>query len=489
MQWVRKQAWFIYLFAAWAYLVGVKDYAFFTNVSQLFIRVIIFTTVVLLVHFVLRKMNSKKERISIILFWSLMAFTFFGNIKDTLFKVAPFLASYKVLPFLIVIAIGLLFYALKNNRKATNNFYFCNILIMVLLAYQLGQFVYDRATQSNRIIHSASIEAFKEKPTIYLVLFDGYPGFETLDTLFNYNNTKHKEALIKRGFHVSDNIRSNYNYTLAAMSSLFNMNYVRKEHSLPIDDFSFLYKSRETINNSSVAQAFQREDYDIHNLSIFPFAGQKGYGDYIGYMTPLELAERNFFHNYLLNSLAQSKKSKHLPIIKNFEKRLDRYYYQNERIVTDLLKVKNNDKPSFTYAHLLLPHEPYLTDSSGVLWKDLSAIPEKEAFRQYTLYANKLMLKIADSLSVRDPNAILLFLSDHGFRGLTGEDKKYSFHNFMAIKTPDTTYTNIDKVKSNINVFPHLLNEYCGQSIPYQNDSTFFIFYTKNIFETITERP
>lgn len=436
MQWFKKQAWFIYLFPLWAYFLGVKDYAAFTNTGQLLLQSFFFAIIVIVLYVFVRKLSKNPKSTPVVFLLALTAFTFFGNIKQGLFKLSPFLSSYKVLPFLILMLLVFVYFMLNKKNNAQRSFAFCNSLILILFAYQLVQFAYAKTTKSNKIIEPMSTQSFTNKPNIYLYLLDGYPGFEALDSLFGYDNSAHKSALENRGFYVHDTIRSNYNYTLAAMSSLFNMNYVQKENSTPVNDFTFMYRAQEKINESALAKTLVREKYTIRNLSIFPFANQKGYGDYIGYYTPLQLVDKNFFHNYLLNTLAQNKKTKHFPIVRNYVKKLDRYYYQNEKIVNDCIALGKDPSPNFTYVHLLLPHEPYLTDSAGNLWKDLSAIPEKEAFVHYSQYANKLMLKIADSITAHDSNAIQIFLSDHGYRGLTGEDKVYSYHNFLALKTP-----------------------------------------------------
>jgi len=485
MNWIQQQPWFIYLFPSLAYLIGVKDYAAFTNTTDLIFQILIFTIVTLLLYFIAKKISKKNVRFILLLFYTLIVYTFFGNIKLNLAKSVPFLAHYPSLLILLGALFVILYFLFRNQKIRKFVFSYSNMLVLVLLVFQLGQFIYAKASQSDPIINPTPTKAFSDKPNLYFVLFDGYPGFEALDSLFTYDNTQHKIALEQRGYHVIDSIRSNYNYTLAAMSSLFNINYVDREQSMPVSDFSFMYKARKAINYSTIAQAFQEENYKINNLSIFPFANQKGVADYIGYLTPLQIANKYFFHNYLLNDLAKNDKYKYLPIVSLYEKPLDRYYYQNKRIFTDCIASINPSEPTFTYAHLLLPHEPYLTDSAGNLWKDLSAIPEQEAFLQYTKYASKLMLDLADAIEQKDSNAAVLFLSDHGYRGLTGEDKKYSYHNFLALKTPDNKYDQIENVKSNIHVFPYLLNNYYGQDIEYKKDSTFYIFYTKNVFETL----
>ncbi len=485
MDWLKKQPWFIYLFPAFAYLVGVKDYAAHTNTAQLIIQVLIFTAVTLLLYSLVRKISKRSIRYVLLLFYSLLSYTFFGNIKLLLAKSAPQVARYPVLIALLIAILILLFLILKNKKIAQSVFSYCNVLVVALLFFQLVQFIYAKATYSNQIIKPNTIKEFTSRPNIYFVLFDGYPGFESLDSLFGYNNRGHIKTLEQKGFHVQDSIRSNYNYTLAAMTSLFNMSYVQQKHSMPVSDFSFMYKAREAINSSALANALTKENYDINNFSIFPFANKKGAADYVNYLTPLQIANKYFFHNHVFNDLTKSKKFKNTPLLSKYAKRLDKYYYQNKKIFEDCIESINPNKPTFTYAHLLLPHEPYLTDSAGRLWKDLSTLPEKEAFVEYTKYANKLMLELADKIYKKDSNSIILFLSDHGYRGLTGEDKKYSYHNFMAIKTPDDQYTNIDKVKSNIQVFPYILNQYCGLNIEYKKDSTYYIYYTKNVFETI----
>jgi hypothetical protein len=368
-------------------------------------------------------------------------------------------------------------------RKLQNPF----LTIATCSRQHSSSFKQDSFYSDSKIITPKELTNFTAKPNFYFVLFDGYPGFKTLHHLFNFDNSQHKRDLEARGFYVKDSMRSNYNYTLAAMTSLFNLSYVNRKNSMPINDFSFMYRAQNTIDKSAVAQHLISQDYQIHNLSLFSFAGNKGAADYINYFSPLELVERNFFHNFFLRELAQNNQYKELPLINYYAKSFDRFYFQNEKILNDCIEQAGKNANSFTYAHLLLPHEPYLTDSLGnLLSKRLdNSLSEKEGFVQYTQYANKVMLRLADEITKRDSSAHILFLSDHGYRDNSEENKLYSFDNFMALKTPSKNYEGIEKLKSNINIFPYLFNTFCGQSINYAADSTFYIHYKKNIFERI----
>jgi len=489
MKWLKQQAWFIYLFPAWVYLVGVKEYVLFTNVSELIWRVALFSLIVFVIYFVLKQISKQPIRFALLLLFALLVFSFFHDLKNLMYRIYPGLDSYKILvPILVVTAI-LLVFAFKNEKRILPLFNFCNLLWVSLFLYQLAQFVYARCTPYPNFVETKTISPFKSKPNIYFVLFDGYPGSEALQSIFDYDNSKHKTDLEERGFFVNDSMRSNYNYTLAAMTSLFNMAYLNRERSMPIRSFTFMYRVERAINNSALAQRLIQENYKITNAALFPFAGLKASAKHVAHLRPIQILERKFIYNCLINDLRHNKKYKDLPIISRFKLPTAPTHYQNLGVIKNCIQSAEPSASRFTYAHLLLPHEPYYTDENGQLWDQEKKVSKKEAFVAYTRYANKVMLTLSDSIEKRDSTAHIVFLSDHGYREHHGKNRMFSFHNFLAIKTPDQNYPAIEEVKSNINVFPYILNTYCGTSIPYQTDSTFFIIDKQNIFRPTERQP
>ena len=121
-----------------------------------------------------------------------------------------------------------------------------------------------------------------------------------------------------------------------------------------------------------------------------------------------------------------------------------------------------------------MPHEPYYTDSLGnFLDRTLAAKSNNEMlFINYIKYTNTIINKIATHLYAKDPNAIVIIMSDHGYREYTKEaDLPLKFNNFLAVHFPDSNYTNISKMKSTTNLFRIILNQFFDQTLPPLADS------------------
>jgi membrane-anchored protein YejM (alkaline phosphatase superfamily) len=150
------------------------------------------------------------------------------------------------------------------------------------------------------------------------------------------------------------------------------------------------------------------------------------------------------------------------------------------------LAKQRNDKPHFVYAHLLLPHQPYFTDSLGnVLDIETQEKNKYQAspYLQYLQYANSKIQEMAKSIVQADSNSIIILISDHGYPDYPKAEQDLVFNNFLAIHVPDNKYNQLQNIKSNVHLFPVLLNTYFHQQIPLLKDSLFLIDEEHNLIQ------
>jgi len=157
-------------------------------------------------------------------------------------------------------------------------------------------------------------------------------------------------------------------------------------------------------------------------------------------------------------------------------------------------QVKNNDlflrllkkqssikstKPKFVYGHLFLPHFPFFFDKHGNL-KDMRTVYlesnpiSPQAYLDYVGYTNTQMKDLINSIQNNTAgNAVIIIMSDHGFR--TIDDMHSKFQNLNAVYFPDKDYRQFYDSISAVNQFRVIFNELFKQSNVLLKDSTIFL--------------
>jgi hypothetical protein len=130
----------------------------------------------------------------------------------------------------------------------------------------------------------------------------------------------------------------------------------------------------------------------------------------------------------------------------------------------------------------MLPHGEYFRDSTGALNPpDLIMNNEnftsKSLYLSYLKYTNNIIKKLVNNIAEKDPQSVVIIMSDHGFydyKGVTEFDP-YNFDNICFLRLPDNMSYAPDLPTSNVNFFRYLLNSGFGQNLPFLKDSIFNI--------------
>jgi hypothetical protein len=428
-------------------------------------------------------------------------FLFFGVIKDFFqFSLhASLLSKYSVLlPLITVIAVLISRIILKKNNFKKSNL-FINILIALFLLADISQFLAFNAswfTRMNLLMKEdfssiRSIPVRRNRPDVYYLIFDSYPGFSFLNKYMGFGNEAIYDSLKGKGFYVLKNPKSNYNRTAFSIASTLNFQYLinLKPNHVGPNDYA---QANLTIQKSIVPEFFKRQKYLFYNLSVFDIDTLPA----IRKETFLTMPEENIF---LYNTLTERLKNDVLWnlvtgkyavkfIKKRFEEAARRYEMQHVRkneqnriVIDSLLKLTDQKTlPKFVYAHFYLPHPPFFYDQYGrknnlKLVLTESSLKNKELFLSYLKYTNKVMGQIVDTILSRGAkNPVIIIESDHGYRDYL-ETPENSFTNFAAYYFPDQDYSLLYDTLSNINTFPIIFNKFFNTKIPLKKDSTVFI--------------
>jgi hypothetical protein len=233
-------------------------------------------------------------------------------------------------------------------------------------------------------------------PDIYYLIFDRYPSSEVLREFYGYDNEPLLGLLRKKGFRIIDWAVANYPKTHLSLASSLNMSYLGPTYHGRLYYTPF-------VKRSLVVQMLKKAGYRYIHLGSWYEPTRKS-----------PLADRNIKDPLMISEFGTALLATtpyHLFISSN-----DRYR-QGLYILDHLEKVHAESGPKFVFAHVLLPHPPYVFDRDGSPLPDKRAISrtEKENFLNQLQFLNGRLLRIVDSLTADSSTPpIIILQADEG---------------------------------------------------------------------------
>jgi len=412
---------------------------------------------------------------------------FFGPVQDTLkaWFTNSLLSKYAfVIPVSLGLFVALLIFLRRTKRSFIRLSLYLNGLFLLLILIEVPSLFKSKQQQE----YFAKLPDTNDcdtcsKPDIYFIIADEYADSASLQQIFGFNNQDFQNALRKRGFHIVQNSRSNYNFTPFAVASLLQMNYISgiEGHNSSLKDKNRCY---DVINRSPLWRFLEDEGYEVRNHSIFNLANipTKAPQNYI-------LIGKDLILSQTFLSRLEKDLRFHLATTFKIQSEVERFVYFINRCNGLLLgrlldeTTRKAEKPRFVYTHLTMPHYPYYFNKDGKL-NPIEALKEGEQVRQkeyieYLQYSNKVFLTTIDSIlqkSAKPP--VIMFMGDHGFREFQNgfeEHAPYYYMNLNSVLVPNGNYKEFYDGISGVNQFRALLNTVFHQEIPYLKDSTILL--------------
>jgi hypothetical protein len=128
------------------------------------------------------------------------------------------------------------------------------------------------------------------------------------------------------------------------------------------------------------------------------------------------------------------------------------------------------DKPSFNYFHFMIPHPPFIYDSTGKL-QPVEAMYSYKGFDKtnanftgYIKYGNEVMKKMVNSIFEKaGKNIIIIIQGDHGYREFNDRfPDAVRYGTFNAVYLPGKNYSNFNDSMTVLSTFQQLLKNQFG---------------------------
>ena len=486
MKLLKNIPFFLLFIVVFFCLHGTVENIGFISFKEVFLVGISVAVVILIMFLLFFLLTRQVLYASLITFFISVWYFFFGAILDFIKSIQPlsFLQHYSVLvPFLIVLTFLWIFFLRKKRHLWQNLTLYLNALLLIYVVIDVVNLCASKLANAKKK-HPINFDynLVHDKPNVYFLLFDGYPGAKTLMDSFNFDNKGLHDFLVEKKF-VSLPIKSNYDYTLYSMSSMFNMQYVNDDFKVNEETQRDGQMRQQEIKEGAVFDVFEKMDYKILNYSVFDIKNLPGLSDENSFLLGHSILLTN---KILINKARKDliyiftdKQIKYFPFLKNQSVFIDRNNNLKAQKLTELAASQKTDKPIFCYTHFLLPHPPYFFDSSGTetdykKMTDMSTLMNKKNFLSYLKYTNSVIKSTITTIREKDPHAVVIFLSDHGVRSIR---KPYlqpaNFNNVCYLYLPAKNYLPLSDHFTNVNIFPYLFNTAFNQKISFLKDTSF----------------
>ncbi len=337
----------------------------------------------------------------------------------------------------LVLGIWLIVKKLPANENTIQVFNLVALAAVLLpfvsvVSYSMRHYPVDARRPSGSLA-GQNTAAIENPPDIYYIILDMYSRSDAIEQEFGYDNAPFLKELRDQGFYVASCSTSNYSHTVLSMASSLNMNF------LPAlgDDFvagNTDYSSATAlIKNSAVRRYLQNYGYSFVSFETdYPYVNIPDSDPYIrmparkGQLKPFEWLLIEQTPLKILTDRIASENAE-LEAMRTFGREYDLTLFTLQQL-TQLPKAVRG--PKFVYAHLILPHPPYIFGAHGEYVGDdkrLNGGPygdpvDEAAYHQgYTdqlRYVDSVMPGLLQQIISRSKTPpIIIVQGDHGFWG------------------------------------------------------------------------
>jgi hypothetical protein len=403
---------------------------------------------------------------------TMAGYLFFGAAKDGLTQLSnnSFLVKYSVfLALWIFIITACLIWIRKGRGRRLINYF--GILWTVFILFD-SIAIFREWPRKEGHVKTVAVN----HPDVYLLVLDGYAGLAQLDGDFHFNNRPFYDSLRAIGFRVFPASRSNHEDTPFSMASLFQMDYLSlRNYEYSDKNLGYCFTR---IYNNPVAKRFQAAGYVLHNHSIFDMQESEAPVSSTLLVSGSELISSQTLGQRLYRDLYSNLIYRYFPQSSEYRRLVNRARRSNELLAGKTLAeaAKKENTPRFIYTHLELPHAPYYFKADGKENAPVDLAPQavgrRELYLGYLQYASRFTLDYIRRLRAKaGPDAVILLLSDHGFRDIPGSPWHHS--NLAALYFPNGKYHAYYDSVSNVNQFPLLFHNLFGDSLLLKPDRSY----------------
>ena len=387
MSWFKRVPFHPFLFAVFPVLAFLGH-----NITEVSPNVIVRPLLVVLagalfLFAIFRLVLRSSLRAGLILTLFLALFFTYGQVYNLLKEGSGILLSlarhrYLVVVYAVVLVAGVvLIMRSRGDLRVPNQA--LNLVGLVLLVFPLYQVVRyslltpvgeNAAKKWTPQVKLSSAAAPKDRPDVYYIILDGYARADVIRHDLGYDNSPFLNQLRDMGFYVAECSRSNYASTHTSLNSSLNMEYLPTVFQWAAEQGLSPEEVVSFIKHSQVRKQFEALGYKIvafdtgfewtrwQDADLYLSHTTTPYG--VQWITPFE---KVLIDSTLLSIYTDWQEQNYRSQFS--EQTHPKSYFINQELfkLAELPKIAQIEDPTFTFAHILIPHVPFVFSPEGIL--------------------------------------------------------------------------------------------------------------------------
>lgn len=346
---------------------------------------------------------------------------------------------------------------------------FAGALVLIALSNPFVELISDKSTGAPEDLPKAAASAPGNLPDVYYIILDGYARRDMLKRYYDFDNSEFISWLESRGFTVAERSQANFNWTYLSLSSSLNLEYITRLS----DRLGSASRNRtipyRMIKYNNVARTFRGLGYQhLHLQSTW------------GATMHNPAADRNvpcsgaLFNDEFYRTAAEVSILSAFPHAVSFD--LAECHLQNFR---NLAEIADDNAATFTFAHFIPPHHPYLFNKDGKILRTATVSNQFEFqkhlwgdrrsyIEQLQFVNGKIREAVQQILQRSATPPIIVIQSDHGSTVLDVSEEealRARLANFTAIFAGGRNIAVPDDI-SPVNIFRLIFSEIYGLDMP-----------------------
>lgn len=364
----------------------------------------------------------------------------------------------------------------RDLRALTNPLNVVTLCLVVLslarvVSYELRKSTWAHSGSGEEA--EANVVALGEMdtlPDIYYIILDAYASLDSLEEIWDYDNHEFIDYLTEKGFYVVREGRSNHTITFVSLASSLNMeylNYLGDELGTDSKDRTRPYQMTQ---NSKVVRFLRARGYKfVHFQSGWGTTARNLYAD-----RDIKCGNVSEFIGVLVRTT----------ILRPLA---NRFISHDRRAVVlctfaTLPEVQRVvEGPRFVFAHILVPHPPFLFGPAGEPLDTDPGFQPRDWSRYYLgqleFVNKKVEVLVEQLLSEAEIPPIIILQADHGSRLGAGPPERIhsEFHGILnAYYLPDDGQDLLYDSITPVNTFRLIFNLYFDAGYDLLEDRMYF---------------
>jgi hypothetical protein len=414
------------------------------------------------------------ERGAIVTSALVIAFFAFGHVAAVLGSGASDVAQLAAWLALIVVAAVYAARA-RSVARVTRGLNLVAVVLVVLASITIVPYELQRAGRGPVALAGpvTTASGATRARDIYYLVFDRYGSADANERRFGITDNDLYDWLASRGFQVPADSRGAYRATDFSLAAVMNMQYLdslTEEIGPASDDRT---PAHEMLAQHEVGRFLKEQGYRYYHI-----------GAWFEATASIPIADENLSFDTTSEFESVLRDTTIVPAVEKVAGRQtpettfrDRHREGTLFAFRQLHRLQSAPGPKFVFAHLLLPHDPYVfrADGSVISEDEAKREEEKDLYRGHLAFANANIKSVVDDLlsGPDDEDPIVIVQADEGplfcrnvdCPELTEEYAAIRFGILNAMYLPGID-ERLPETFTTVNTFRTIFREYFGADLP-----------------------